>query len=92
MLRGVTKGIAMSEGHGHLTELLELVMGPGEIFLTRVRSIFCGSGRVSHLWFGFGFQKFPQKMSKFLIFSLQVKKNLFGSGQNVPRSKAVGQK
>jgi len=31
-----------------------------------VGSIFCGSGQVSHLWFGFG--KFPLKMSIFSIF------------------------
>jgi len=31
----------------------------------RVGSIFCGSGRVSHLWFGFEFGKFPLKMSNF---------------------------
>jgi len=29
-------------------------MGLGQKFLTLVRSIFCCSGRVSHLWFGFG--------------------------------------
>jgi len=33
-----------------------LVMGPGQKFLTLV-----GSGCVSHLWFGFEFQKFPLK-------------------------------
>jgi len=34
--------------------------------------IFCGSGWVSHLWFGFEFGKFPLKMSNFTIFSLRV--------------------
>jgi len=45
-------------------------------------------GRVSHLWFGLEFGKFPLKMSNFSIFFLRVKKNLFGSGQKVPGSKA----
>jgi len=35
----------------------------------------------------FLFWKFPLKISNFSIFSLQVKKNLFGSGQKVPGSK-----
>jgi len=34
----------------------------------RVGSIFCGSGRVSHSWFGFEFEKFPLTMSNFSIF------------------------
>jgi len=38
-------------------------MGPGQKFLTQV-----GSDRVSHLWFGFEFVKFPLKMSNFSIF------------------------
>jgi len=38
-------------------------MGPGQNFLTQVDSIFCCSGRVSYLRFGFG--KFPHKFSKF---------------------------
>jgi len=59
----------------------------------RVVSIFSGlgqpgSGWVSHLWFGFGFGKFPLKTSNFSIFSLWVKKNLLGSGQKVPGSRA----
>jgi len=47
-----------------------------------------GLGRVSHLWFGFEFVKFPPKMSIFQFFSLRIKKNLFGSGRKVPGSKA----
>jgi len=44
-------------------------MGPGQKFFTWVGSIFCGSGRVSHLWFGFEFGKyFPKNMSNFSIF------------------------
>jgi len=35
----------------------KVVMGPGQKFLTRASSIFCGSGWVSHLWFGFEFTK-----------------------------------
>jgi len=55
-------------------------MGPGQKFLTRVGSIFVariGSGRVSHLWFGSEFGKFPLKTSNFSIFfSLGQKKSL----------------
>jgi len=54
-------------------------MGPGQKFLTqsgRVNFLLLGSGRVSHLWFGFEFRKFPLKMS-----------NLFGSDRKVPGSK-----
>jgi len=58
----------------------KLVMGPGQKFLTQVGSIFCGLGRVSHLWFGFEFGKFPLKMSNFSFFSLRV-------GRKVPGSK-----
>jgi len=43
----------------------------------QVGSIFCGSGRVSHLWFGFEFGKFPLKTSNFSIFfTLGQKKSL----------------
>jgi len=41
------------------------------------------SGLVSHLWFGFGFGKFPLKMSIFLVFPFG-QKNIFWSGQKVP--------
>jgi len=44
-------------------------MGPGQKNFTRVRSIFCGSGRVSHLWFGLEFGKFPLKRQIFQFFS-----------------------
>jgi len=64
---------------------IKVVMSLGQKFLTRVGSNFCGSGRVSHLWFGFEFQKFPLKMSNFSIFSLRVKK--IPLGRKVPRSK-----
>jgi len=59
-----------------------LVMGPGQKFLTRV-----GSGRVSHLWFGLEFGKFPLKTSNFSIFYPSGQKNCFGSGRKVPGSK-----
>jgi len=59
-----------------------LVMGPGQFFVARV-----GSGRVSHLWFGLEFGKFPLKTSNFSFFSLRVKKNCFGLGRKVPGSK-----
>jgi len=73
-------------------------MGPGQKFLTRVGSdqifvaqvgsdqIFVaqvGSGWVSHLWFGYGFGKFPLKMSNISIFSPLGKKNVIRSGQKV---------
>jgi len=51
------------------------------------RSKIFDPGRVSHLWFGFEFWKFPLKMSNFQFFSLRVKKNCFGSGRKVPGSK-----
>jgi len=51
-----------------------LVMGPGQKNLTRVGTIFCYSGRVSHLWLGPGFGKFPLKILNFSIFPLQDKK------------------
>jgi len=53
----------------------QLAMGPGKIF--------SGSGQVNHLWFEFGFGKYPLKISNFAIFlpsnqkiisSVQVKK------------------
>jgi len=46
-----------------------------------------GSGRVSHLWFGFELGKFPLKMSNFSIFFPSDQKNLFRSGQKVLRSR-----
>jgi len=45
-------------------------------------------GWVSHLWFGVDFGKFPLKMSNFSKFSVQIKKNIFGSSQKVLASKA----
>jgi len=55
-------------------------MGPGQNFLTRV-------GRISRLWFGFGFGKFPQKISNLSISICPLgQKNLIGSGQKVPVS------
>jgi len=49
-----------------------IVMGLGQNFLTWVGSIFCRSGKVSYLWFGFG--KFPLKMSGFQFFPFGSKK------------------
>jgi len=60
-----------------------LVMGPDQIFFDQVESIFCCSGRISHLWFGFG--KFPLKIPNFSIVFLLNQKNLFRS--KVPGSK-----
>jgi len=60
-----------------------VVMGPGQKFLAQVRpgQFFCGSGRVSHLWLGFEFGKFPLKMSNFSISFPSDQKNIFGSGR-----------
>jgi len=52
-----------------------------------VNFLLLWSGWVSHLWFGFGFGKFPLKTPNFQFFPLQVKKNLLRSDQKVPRSK-----
>jgi len=46
------------------------------------------SGRVSHLWFGLEFGKFPIKMSIFQFFSLRVKKKLLRVGSESTRVKA----
>jgi len=56
-----------------------LVMG-------EVGSIFCNLGQVGSVIYGLGLglEKFPLKISNFSIFSLQIKKNLFRSGQKVP--------
>jgi len=70
---------------------MSLVVGSAFI---KVQKISDGSGskifhpgRVSHLWFGFEFQKFPLKMSNFSTFSPSGQKNCFRSGQKVPGSK-----
>jgi len=68
------------------------LMGPGQNFWPESGWVnffvaWVGSGRVSHLWFGFELQKFPLKMSNFSIFLLWVKNNCFRSGQKVPGSK-----
>jgi len=49
-----------------------------------VRNFWPKSGRVSHLWFGFG--KFPLKILNFSITCPLGKKNIIGSGQKVPGS------
>jgi len=40
-------------------------------------SVFCGLGWVSHLWFGFEFQKFPLKRQIFQFFPFRSKKSLW---------------
>jgi len=52
-----------------------VVMVLGQKYLTRAGSIFCCSGQVGILWFGFG--KFPLKIS---AFSTLYQKNLIGVG------------
>jgi len=42
-----------------------------------VNFLWLGSGRVSHLWFGLEFGKFPLKMSNFSIFFPSGQKNCF---------------
>jgi len=59
---------------------LDIVMGTGQKIFNRV-----GSGH-PHLWIGFG--KSSLKPSNFSIFFLRFKKNLFGSRQKEPGSKA----
>jgi len=65
-----------------IVERFKLVMGPGSNYydLGQVGSIFCGSGRVSHLWFGFEFGKFPLKMTNFSIFFPSDKKKSLQAG------------
>jgi len=55
-------------------------MGPGQKFLTWVRSAIYG--------LGLNLENFPKKCQIFQLFSLRVKKNLFRLGQKVPGSKA----
>jgi len=66
-------------------------MGPGQKFLTQVGSgqfFVLGSGRVSHVWFGFEFQKFPLKMSNFSIFFPSGQKKLLQVGSESTRVEA----
>jgi len=59
--------------------------------LNTINFLWLGSGRVSHLWFGFG--KFPLTTSNFPIFFSSDQKNLFGPGQRaVGPLFTVGQK
>jgi len=79
-----------------LSSPLPVVMGPGQKFLTRVKldQFFVArvwSSRVSHLWFGFEFGKFPLKRSNFSIFcpsgqkkSLRVGSESTGVGGGSP--------
>jgi len=58
-------------------------VGSGQFFVARVRS-----GRVSHLWFGLKFGKFPLKMSNFSIFSPSGQKKLLRVGSESTRVRA----
>jgi len=66
-----------------------LMMGPKltQVWLGQVKFLLLGSGRVSHLSFGFGIGKFPLKIPNFSMYALWVKKNLIWSVQKVPGSK-----
>jgi len=80
----------------HYTTHFELVMGPGQNFLTRVGSgqffvARVGLGQVSHLWFVFEQGKFPLKMSNFSIFLFGSKKrSLRGWVEKYPGQGQVG--
>jgi len=43
-------------------------LDPSLLVSGQVKFLLLGLGRVSHLWFGYGFGKFPLKMSNFSIF------------------------
>jgi len=73
----MSNSVLISDGSG------SKIFDPG-----RVGSIFSGSGRVSHLWFGLEFGKFPLKTSNFSNFSLRVKKKLLRVGSESTRVKA----
>jgi len=65
-----------------------VVMGPGQIFLPglgRVHFLWLGSGQVGSAIYGLGLNL--ENFSNFSIFILRIKKNCFGSGRKVPRSK-----
>jgi len=64
-------------------QIFRVVVGPGQIFVTWV-----GSGGVSHLWFGYGFGKFPQKITIFSNFcpSGQKKCHRVGSKSTLVRA------
>jgi len=72
--------VAVPQTLPSFNEHTRVVIGPGQKILTRI-----GSGRVSHLWYGYGFGKFPLKLSNFSIFCPSGK-NVIGSGQKVPGS------
>jgi len=69
--------VAASDGSGSKT-----------FALGRVNFLWLGSGRVSHLWFGLEFGKFPLKISIFQFFPFGSIKISSGLGRKVPRSKA----
>jgi len=67
-----------------------IVMGAGQKFLTRVGSIFCCSGRVSHLWFEFELGKFYLKMSNFQFFPFGSKKVSLDGVKKYPGQRRSG--
>jgi len=58
------------------------IFDPGQ-----VGSVFCGSGRVSHLWFGLESGKFPLKILNFSIFFPSGQKNTLRVGLKSTRVK-----
>jgi len=70
----------------HFPHTINLAHPSGVVNSDGSESKFFDPGRVSHLWLGSEFGKFPLKIPIFLYLSFWVKKNLIGSGQKVPGS------
>jgi len=70
----VSKG-SSGRVRAHLCKMVLFDDGSLSKILFRVGSIFCCSGRVSHLCFGFVFEKFPIKITNFQFFPYESKKS-----------------
>jgi len=84
----LTDGTSWLEDCNRCTEISSDGSGSKIVWMVWVGSIFCWSGWVSHLWFGFG--KFCQKVPSFPIFSLRVKKIASGQVKKYPVQGWVG--